>query len=134
MTVRLLVAMPKPTADPELGAHPPRSGDDPVRPQACGEPRMRPMSRLSYRPAMSTAPNRWALARPPVKGAAEGADLGVVQHLGDMADREIRSSEQPAGNLATYLVGHLPERAAFGLQVPVKGPAIDREEIGDLGR
>ena len=84
---------------------------------------------------MIAAPDRRGLTRPAPEGAAEGADLGVVQDLSNLAERQVRLGEQRAGNLAADPVGHLPKRAAFGFQVPVQGPAGHRVEAGDhVGR
>jgi hypothetical protein len=41
--------------------------------------------------------------------------------------------QQIARDLEADLVGHLPERAAFGLQVPVHGAAMHRETKRDRG-
>ena len=79
---------------------------------------------------MIAAPDRWGLTRPAPEGAAEGADLGVVQDLSNLAEWHVRLGEQRAGNLAADLVGHLPKRAAFSFQVSVQGPAGHRVEAG----
>ena len=80
---------------------------------------------------MIAAPDRRGLTRPAPEGAAEGADLGVVQDLSNLAERQVRLGEQRAGNLAADPVGHLPKCAAFGFQVSVQGPAGHRVEAGD---
>ena len=80
---------------------------------------------------MTAAPDRRGLTRPAPEGAGEGAGLGVVQDLSNLAERQVRLGEQRAGNLAADLIGHLPKRAAFGFQVSVQGPAGHRVVAGD---
>lgn len=96
---------------------------------------MRPTLWPSSTIPMVAAPSRWGLARPALEGTGEGAELGVVQDLGDLAERQVRPGEQHAGDLEANLVDDLPIGMAFGLQVPVQGSARDREEAGDrVGR
>jgi hypothetical protein len=66
-----------------------------------------------------------------LEGTGEGAERGVFQDSGDLAERQIGLGEQHAGDLKTNLIGYLPVGAAVGLQAPVQGPAGQQEQVGD---
>ena len=60
---------------------------------------------------------------PLAEGAAEGADLGIAEQEGDVADRQMRLTQIQAGEIAADPVHQIGERDAVVAEAPLQGPA-----------